>query len=164
MNRRELLQSAKGLVGALVALAALPPLAYLFGSARKRTKAASPWADMGSASKIEDETWQRKTLLIDRTNLWRRDIQEEVVYARRKGDAIEAVSAICPHTGCLVKLEAKGFVCPCHRSLFDAEGKAVEGPSPRPLDRLECKTERGRALVRYRRFRPGVATPEPLDA
>ena len=64
----------------------------------------------------------------------------------------------------LVRLGAEGFLCPCHRSLFDLEGKSVDGPSPRPLDRLECKTERGRALVRFRRFRPGVRTPEPLDA
>ncbi|MGE0452635.1 MAG: ubiquinol-cytochrome c reductase iron-sulfur subunit [Vicinamibacteria bacterium] len=95
---------------------------------------------------------------------WRRETRDELVYVRRKDGELEAVTAVCPHSGCLVKPEAAGFACPCHRSLFDADGRPLAGPSRRPLDRLELKLERGRALVRYRRFRPGSAKSEPLDA
>ena len=83
---------------------------------------------------------------------------------RRAGESVEVLSAVCPHAGCLVRSEGDGFACPCHRSRFDAAGKPVEGPSPRPLDPLEWKVERNRLLVRYQRFRPGLPRREPLEA
>ena len=164
MNRRGLLDSARGLGAALVAATSLPALFTWWRTSRARDRAEQAWADLGAVSKVEGASWQRRTLTLERVNRWRRELQEEVVYLRRKGEALEAVSAICPHTGCLVKTHADGFECPCHKSRFDAEGASLEGPSPRPLDRLECKLERGRLLVRYRRFRPGLGQPDPIES
>lgn len=163
MNRRQLFDSARALGAALVAATALPVLFTWWRTSRVKNSAGRSWADLGVASKVGAAFWQRSTLSIERVNRWRREVLEEVVYIRRKADGIEAVSAICPHTGCLVKTRADGFECPCHESRFDAEGASREGPSPRPLDRLECKVERGRVLVRYRRFRPGLSKPVPID-
>ena len=56
-----------------------------------------------------------------------------------------------------LRRQADGFTCPCHKSFFDGEGRAVDGPSPRDLDELEWKVERRRLKVRYQRFRPGVS-------
>jgi len=36
------------------------------------------------------------------------------------------------------------FSCPCHGSVFDAEGNRTAGPAPRPLDRYEFSVDRGR--------------------
>lgn len=163
MNRRELLLSWRGLLAALAAAAAAPPALFFWQTSRLRESPPERWGDMGSASKLE-EGWQRRVVLLETRNRWRRETREETVYVRSRGEAIEALSAICPHNGCLVKPDAGGFACPCHRSLFDADGRSLEGPSPRPLDRLLCKVERGRALVRYQRFRPGSKHPEPIDA
>jgi glycine/D-amino acid oxidase-like deaminating enzyme/nitrite reductase/ring-hydroxylating ferredoxin subunit len=46
-----------------------------------------------------------------------------------------AVSAKCPHMGCLVHWnEAESsWDCPCHGSRFDARGAVLEGPALRPL-------------------------------
>jgi cytochrome b6-f complex iron-sulfur subunit len=45
-----------------------------------------------------------------------------------------AISSICTHLGCNVAhKESDGFACPCHGSLFDGDGRVVDGPAPRPL-------------------------------
>ncbi|NJL00001.1 MAG: cytochrome b6-f complex iron-sulfur subunit [Spirulinaceae cyanobacterium SM2_1_0] len=45
------------------------------------------------------------------------------------------LNAICTHLGCVVpwnNAENK-FMCPCHGSQYDAQGKVVRGPAPRSL-------------------------------
>lgn len=45
------------------------------------------------------------------------------------------VNAVCTHLGCVVpwnKSENK-FMCPCHGSQYDANGKVVRGPAPLSL-------------------------------
>jgi len=51
------------------------------------------------------------------------------------GQAVKAFSKICTHLGCEVEWQAekKHFFCPCHEG-FDANGKNIAGPPPRPLD------------------------------
>lgn len=45
-----------------------------------------------------------------------------------------AISSVCTHLGCNVRhVPGDGFACPCHGSLFDANGQVIRGPSPRPL-------------------------------
>jgi len=42
----------------------------------------------------------------------------------------------CTHLRCRVTpVEGGGFSCPCHGSRYDAEGRPVSGPAPRPLAR-----------------------------
>merc|ERR1719224_272482 len=46
-----------------------------------------------------------------------------------------AVNAVCTHLGCVVpwnKAENK-FMCPCHGSQYDKNGKVVRGPAPLSL-------------------------------
>lgn len=46
-----------------------------------------------------------------------------------------AFSAVCTHLGCLVQWRPleKDIFCPCHGGRYDAEGKVLGGPPPRPL-------------------------------
>jgi cytochrome b6-f complex iron-sulfur subunit len=48
-------------------------------------------------------------------------------------DGIYAVSIICTHLGCVVKVEGDGFKCPCHGSQFRRDGEVVQGPAPKAL-------------------------------
>jgi len=58
------------------------------------------------------------------------------IFSDKRG--LFALSAICTHLGCTVaQQEEGGFFCPCHGSRFDAHGKNVSGPAPRPLRHLE---------------------------
>jgi len=45
------------------------------------------------------------------------------------------ISPVCPHRGCTVNWQAdqNRFVCPCHGSKFDAEGRQLRGPARKPL-------------------------------
>lgn len=67
----------------------------------------------------------------------------------KKDGEYKAFSRVCTHLGCTVKWkEAEGiFECPCHGGVFDAEGKVVKGPPPKPLHRLTAWVEDGLVMV-----------------
>lgn len=46
-----------------------------------------------------------------------------------------AIAPTCTHLGCTVKWRSNQnrFVCPCHGSEYDAQGRVVQGPARRPL-------------------------------
>jgi Rieske Fe-S protein len=55
-----------------------------------------------------------------------------------------AYSGKCPHLGCGYKWRShkvlgQVFLCPCHLSIYDASGKVLDGPAPRPLDVLPIR-------------------------
>ena len=70
------------------------------------------------------------------------------VFVKRDGDGLRAMSAACTHLGCTVRRHDDGFVCPCHGSRYDHEGRVVGGPAPASLSyyRLELD-KRGRVVV-----------------
>lgn len=162
-TRRQLLGSACHLVGGLLAVTVASPLLFWWRSARYRGEGQETWADLGSPHKLENGEWTRKVVWLRRRNRWRREVVEEAVFVRRDSRRLRIFSAICPHQGCLVRRQSGGFFCPCHESTFDADGRPVDGPSPRPLDALQWKVKEGRLQVRYQRFRPGVEQAEPLE-
>lgn len=45
------------------------------------------------------------------------------------------LNAVCTHLGCVVPWNAgeNKFICPCHGSQYNAEGKVVRGPAPLSL-------------------------------
>lgn len=49
-----------------------------------------------------------------------------------------ALYKVCTHLGCIYgwKPEEGKFICPCHGSQFEREGKFIQGPAPRNLDRF----------------------------
>lgn len=46
-----------------------------------------------------------------------------------------AINAVCTHLGCVVPWNASEnkFMCPCHGSQYNAQGKVVRGPAPLSL-------------------------------
>lgn len=46
----------------------------------------------------------------------------------------------CPHRGCLVDYnkEKNEFICPCHGSTFNIEGKLLKGPATKDLSINTC--------------------------
>ena len=46
-----------------------------------------------------------------------------------------ALNAICTHLGCVVPFNkaANKFMCPCHGSQYDNQGKVIRGPAPLSL-------------------------------
>jgi Rieske Fe-S protein len=55
---------------------------------------------------------------------------------RRDADgSYGVITAKCTHFGCVVAWDAaaKNWTCPCHGSVFAADGKVVKGPASEPL-------------------------------
>jgi cytochrome b6-f complex iron-sulfur subunit len=53
-------------------------------------------------------------------------------------EGLLAISMVCTHLGCLFAWVPTNdrFECPCHGSKFQLNGKYIEGPAPRSLDRF----------------------------
>ncbi|HEU0031804.1 MAG TPA: Rieske 2Fe-2S domain-containing protein [Kofleriaceae bacterium] len=95
-----------------------------------------------------------------------RDVVLGAAWLRRIGPKptdIDARSAVCPHLGCAVGYDAgqKNFLCPCHDSRFDLDGKRMTGPSKRGLDRLEVTEVEGRLKLAWVRFKLDTDKVEP---
>ncbi|MDJ0976116.1 MAG: ubiquinol-cytochrome c reductase iron-sulfur subunit [Planctomycetota bacterium] len=73
-------------------------------------------------------------------------VAEHNVFVIHDTRGFRALSAVCTHLGCSVGAKQEGYHCPCHGSVFDAEGVNTEGPAPRPLP-WHPLSWRGKALV-----------------
>jgi cytochrome b6-f complex iron-sulfur subunit len=59
---------------------------------------------------------------------------KEKIFVFRDHEGVRALSAVCTHLGCVLERgEEGGFLCPCHGSRFDDNGKVVSGPAPSAL-------------------------------
>ncbi|GAA0465460.1 Rieske (2Fe-2S) protein [Streptomyces sp. NPDC046215] len=69
----------------------------------------------------------------------------KVVVTQPSEGEFKAFSAVCTHTGCLVKEVSGGTVnCPCHGSRFSvADGSVQAGPAQRPLPEERVTVEGG---------------------
>ena len=62
-----------------------------------------------------------------------------MIWIVREADQLYVIKAICTHLGCTPNwLASEGkFKCPCHGSGFTPDGVNIEGPAPRPLERIK---------------------------
>jgi menaquinol-cytochrome c reductase iron-sulfur subunit len=81
---------------------------------------------------------------------WPEDWGTEAAWVYRTGEQDFVIYNVhCTHVGCPVNWspQARRFFSPCHGGVFDADGRVLAGPPPRPLDRYEVKIENGRLLA-----------------
>ena len=70
------------------------------------------------------------------------------VWVMHDEGGLYAISAVCPHLGCMVDRKEDGrFYCPCHGSIFDERGDVLKGPATRPLVWPELSLAPGGQLV-----------------
>jgi Rieske Fe-S protein len=56
--------------------------------------------------------------------------------------AYNALSSICTHQGCQITgfdSSSGQFICPCHGSTFDVNGKVTQGPAGSPLPKYQTQ-------------------------
>jgi len=79
-----------------------------------------------------------------------RKLEAKKIWLFRDSLGFYAISSVCTHLGCLVSehQQSKGYMCPCHGSMFDGDGRVLSGPAPRGLDWLEISLAAdGRLMV-----------------
>jgi len=164
LTRRAFFVKTLATLGGLLAAAVAVPVVG-FGSApfwRARTDlkllstAVTPvlrgsgWA---SAGKLDDFTVGEPrlvTLTREVVDGWVKQNAHIACYVMRTGET-EAVAFDhhCTHLGCPLAWSggAKRFLCPCHGGAFDATGRVVAGPPPRPMLGYKTKVEAGEIMV-----------------
>lgn len=82
----------------------------------------------------------------------------DVWVVKKSAKELTVFSPVCPHLGCRYNWdqEKELFICPCHNSIYNIEGKLISGPAPRGLDTLPYKIEDEDLYVLYERFEVGI--------
>lgn len=131
-------------------------LTALLGAFALRPAAASAggrWVSAGSTAGLRPNVPAPRVVTVSRVDGWYRERARATVFLVWDGDqTVRALSATCTHLGCQVAWNPKDahFRCPCHGGVFDAEGRVVSGPPPRPLDTIEARIDPADASVRVR--------------
>lgn len=120
----------------------VPGLAAIVDPMLKSADAA--WSDAGPAADLKEGEAKKFTYEIAAG--WEK--RKEVGFLLKQGEKIVAFSARCTHLGCKVRFEGSEFRCPCHKGVFDLEGKPRSGPVSEPLRRYEVRLEKGQVKVR----------------
>ena len=167
INRRSFFAVLLGVgTAGMGALLAIPVLRYvLYPLYAKSSK--SIWTPIGAMHEFSDLSKPiLKPLALKQIDGWREVDASQTVYVTKGANGkMEVLSAICPHLGCTVAWR-KGhddFLCPCHGSIFEADGKHVSGPSPRGLDTLPHKVVDGKLMVKFEYFRENVPNQEVVS-
>ena len=65
------------------------------------------------------------------------------VWVKRDTLGIMALVSTCTHLGCEVNyhLEKKQWLCPCHGSIYDSEGRPIVGPALKALSRVAVERQ-----------------------
>jgi len=63
---------------------------------------------------------------------------EKVAAYRDEEGKVHAVSAVCPHLACIVSWNnaEKSWDCACHGSRFGCDGKLIQGPAVKDLEKI----------------------------
>lgn len=142
---------------------AIPLLGYVIAPALKRRD--KPWVEVGTTDELSVGTPTQLDHVSTIRDGYLETKSHKAVWAVKqpKGD-ITVFSPICTHLGCGYRWDdaEHKFLCPCHGSVYDINGRVLAGPAPRPLDVLPSKVENGRLLVMYKEFKSGLTEPVEL--
>lgn len=160
-SRRSFLAVLAGLGGAAIGLVlAVPGAAYVVDPLLRGSGRKGRWVKLASLQSLGEEHPIAVPVVGEQLDAWTRaqSVRLGMVWLRKKGESVVALSAECPHLGCKVGYdrEQKHFACPCHESAFSPEGERLGGPAPRSLDPLETRVVDGQVEVRFVRFRAQV--------
>jgi glycine/D-amino acid oxidase-like deaminating enzyme/nitrite reductase/ring-hydroxylating ferredoxin subunit len=69
----------------------------------------------------------------------------KVAVHRDDGGQLHAVSATCSHLACLLHWNGaeRSWDCPCHGSRFEVDGRVLQGPAVRDLERFDLEELKG---------------------
>lgn len=94
----------------------------------------------------------------------RETVLRSVWVVKHSASQVTVFSPICPHLGCQYGWNSQRheFICPCHGSVFAADGKVIAGPAPRALDTLPQEINQDVLFVEWERFKLGIPEKIPV--
>lgn len=150
MDRRRALVVFVNTLGGLIG-AGLSAVLGAF-ALRPAPRAEPQWVGAGSLDDLIPNVPVARVVSRGAQDGWYRQRSRSTVFVVWDGNTtLHALSGTCTHLGCQVRwdIDTTRFRCPCHGGAFDAQGAVLEGPPPRPLDRVDVRLEAGeRVLVR----------------
>jgi menaquinol-cytochrome c reductase iron-sulfur subunit len=162
ITRRSFFKALSGIFVGLIAFTlGIPMIESLAGTIKKTSR--KNYSKLTSLNSITENEPVNLPFVITKEDAFLNSIQPENVWAVKKSESDTVVySPICPHLGCRYQWHAdsKLFICPCHHSVFNIDGKVVSGPAPRPLDTLPTKIKENDLYVLWERFKPGISSKE----
>jgi len=158
-TRRTFFRWATGAAAALIGLGlAIPLIGYVISPALKRREHS--WVEVGSVDELPVGKPKPLDYVQTIQDGWMESRTQKAVWAVKQTDGqVTVFSPMCTHLGCGYRWEDadRKFKCPCHGSIYDAGGKVLGGPAPRPLDVLPSKIEDGKLFVIYKEFKAGLS-------
>ena len=162
INRRNFFKVLSSVFTGLMAFTLGIPMIESIAGTIKKT-ANRNYSKLSSLNSITENEPVNLPFVITEEDAFLKSSQPENVWAVKKSESDTTVfSPICPHLGCRYQwhAERKLFICPCHHSVFNIDGKVVSGPAPRPLDTLPTKVKNNYLYVIWERFKPGISRKE----
>lgn len=85
---------------------------------------------------------------LEQNSDWQK-IASSRVWVKRDTLGVMAIVATCTHLGCEVNYypEKKEWLCPCHGSIYDSEGRPIYGPAPKALSRVAVERKTDGSLI-----------------
>jgi menaquinol-cytochrome c reductase iron-sulfur subunit len=137
-----------GIWAIISAAMAIPALLYLLVPPKMRRQ--SDWVEAGDISQLTPGQPVEMAYRRNRVDGWKVTSERSTAWVvKMPNNQLVAYSPGCTHLGCPYHWDqAKNeFVCPCHNSVFALDGKVLDGPAPRPLDRYQTKIQGNRLLL-----------------
>ena len=150
MGRRQFMNLLTFGTATGVALGALYPVSQYFTPIRAGGSGGGTSAKDELGDPITASSWLSKHASGDRSLV--QGLKGDPTYLIVEGDDVISsfgINAICTHLGCVVPWNngANKFICPCHGSQYDANGKVVRGPAPLSLAIAHVSVEDDNVLV-----------------
>ncbi len=164
-DRRDILKLATYAIGGGVCLAVAGPAVRMILDPAGKTTVTTPKdpIDLGDPGRYSDKPSKVDIIAPVVKDAWTaaRNVLLGAAWVRQVAPGkLVALSSVCPHLGCAIGWDGATYVCPCHDSKFDVDGKVMSGPSKRAMDELPLKIEDGRLLLTWKRFKADTDKPE----
>jgi menaquinol-cytochrome c reductase iron-sulfur subunit len=161
-RRTFLAQIIGGCIAFLAAFLGIPAIGATVGPALSREQTS--WLPLGDPDAFKEGEPTSVNVTIVRRDGWIETNEVKSVWVvRPTGGEFVVFNGRCTHLGCAYRWRSDQgqFACPCHAGLYSTDGTVLDGPPPRPLDRLETRIQDGKLQVRYQDFLLGTSDQAP---
>jgi len=159
VSRRNFLKTASlSIVVIISGLLGIPFLSSIYDPELK--KVPTSYSKVGSLDSIQSGQPVNIPFVTSSKDAYLNETEMHNIWiVKNSNDEVKAFSPICPHLGCSYNWNSSSdhFECPCHRSIFNIDGKVLSGPSPRNLDTLPVQINDDVIFVKWETFKVGDA-------